>query len=170
MLKEFAVAEFATVCSRTFEWVNPREYVEEGSALGALEYMAAMATGDLPHQPFAVLMGMTVSEYEEGKVSFKATPSEWHMNAWGVAHGGLLASLLDTAMAHAVHSAGGFGTTIELKVNYLRPVTMQTPELTGTGTVVHQGKTIATAEARVSDAEGKLYAHGTSTCMLLKAD
>lgn len=156
--------------SRTFNWEDPLQYIDRGGTLSAADYLSALATGELPHQPFSVLMGMKIAEFEEGRVSFKVTPAEWHMNAWGVAHGGLVASLLDTAMAHAVHSAGGFGTTLELKVNYLRPATVQTSELTGTGTVIHRGKTVATTEGRVTDAEGKLYAHGTSTCMLLGTD
>lgn len=86
-------------------------------------------------------------------------------------HGGLAATLCDSAMACAVYSslpAGTDYTTLELKVNYLRPLTVQTGRVLCEGTVIHEGGRVATAEARVTDAGGKLYAHATSTCMLFR--
>ena len=116
-------------------------------------------------------MGFDGLEAEEGRVVFSAVPGEQHYNPIGVVHGGLALTLLDSAMGCAVHSTlpvGGAYTTLEVKVNFARAITRDTGRIVCEGTVVHRGRTIATAEGRVvAEATGKLLAHGTTTCMVM---
>ena len=99
------------------------------------------------------------------------TPAEYHYNPLGMVHGGLACTPLDSAMGCAVHTmlpaAIGY-TTVELKVNFLRPITLQTGRLPCEGTTIHVGNRIATAEARLLDTSGELYGHATTTCMIFR--
>ncbi|MBC8075392.1 MAG: PaaI family thioesterase, partial [Chloroflexales bacterium] len=100
-----------------------------------------------------------------------ATPAEYHYNPIGSVHGGVAATLCDSAMACAIHTtlpAGVGYTTLELKVNFVRPITVQTGRVTCEGTLIHMGGRVATAEARLTDASGALYAHATTTCLVLR--
>jgi uncharacterized protein (TIGR00369 family) len=97
-------------------------------------------------------------------------PSEYHFNPIGSVHGGVTATILDSAMACAIHSKlpqGTAYTTLEIKVNYIRPIIIETGRLTCVGEVIHMGRRMATAEGKLYDAAGKLYAHATTTCMVL---
>jgi uncharacterized protein (TIGR00369 family) len=136
-----------------------------------LELLRAIASGDAPGAPIAELMGFEPVEAEEGRVLFAAEPGPQHYNPIGTVHGGLAATLLDSAMGCAVHStlpAGVGYTTLELKVNFTRPITSETGRILCEGTVVHRGGRVATAEGRVyAEADGKLLAHGTTTCLIL---
>jgi uncharacterized protein (TIGR00369 family) len=136
-----------------------------------LEFLRALAAGDLPGAPIADLLGFAPVEAEEGRVVFAATPDHRHYNPIGSVHGGLAATLLDSAMGCAVHSTlpaeSGY-TTLELKVNFTRPITAETGRILCEGTLVHRGGRVATAEGRVfAEATGKLLAHGTTTCLIL---
>jgi uncharacterized protein (TIGR00369 family) len=136
-----------------------------------LEVIRALAAGELPGAPIAELLGFAPVEVEEGRVVFAAVPEERHYNPIGTVHGGLAATLLDSAMGCAVHStlpAGVGYTTLELKVNFTRPITSETGRILCEGTVVHRGGRVATAEGRVyAEADGRLLAHGTTTCLIL---
>jgi uncharacterized protein (TIGR00369 family) len=136
-----------------------------------LEFLRAIGAGELPGAPIAELLGIAPVEVEEGRVVFEAVPEPRHYNPIGTVHGGLAATLLDSAMGCAVHStlpAGVGYTTVELKVNFTRPITSDTGRILSEGTVVHRGGRVATAEGRVfSEADGKLLAHGTTTCLIL---
>jgi uncharacterized protein (TIGR00369 family) len=136
-----------------------------------LEFLRAIGAGELPGAPIAELIGFAPVKVEEGRVMFAAVPEPRHYNAIGTVHGGLAATLLDSAMGCAVHStlpAGVGYTTLELKVNFTRPITSDTGRILSEGTVVHRGGRVATAEGRVfSEADGKLLAHGTTTCLIL---
>jgi uncharacterized protein (TIGR00369 family) len=136
-----------------------------------LEFLRAIGAGELPGAPIAELIGFAPVKVEEGRVVFAAVPEPRHYNAIGTVHGGLAATLLDSAMGCAVHStlpAGVGYTTLELKVNFTRPITSDTGRILSEGTVVHRGGRVATAEGRVfSEADGKLLAHGTTTCLIL---
>ena len=135
-----------------------------------LELLRAIATGNAPGAPIAELLGFEPVEAEEGRVVFAAVPDQTHYNPIGTVHGGLAATLLDSAMGCAVHStlAAGVGyTTLELKVNFTRPITTETGRILCEGTVVHRGGRVATAEGRVfAEADGTLLAHGTTTCLI----
>jgi uncharacterized protein (TIGR00369 family) len=139
-----------------------------------LEFLRAIAAGELPGAPIAELLGFAPVEAEEGRVVFAAVPDARHYNPIGTVHGGLAATLLDSAMGCAVHStlpAGAGYTTLELKVNFTRPITTETGRILCEGTVVHRGGRVATAEGRVfAEADGKLLAHGTTTCLILSAN
>lgn len=159
--------------SLTVTWDDPASGAEAAREMSGLEYLRAMARGELPGVPMASLMGFGVAEIEEGRVIFECVPGEQHYNPIGSVHGGLACTLFDSAMGCAVHSAlpAGVGyTTVELKVNFLRPISVQTGKLSCEGTTIHVGGRIATAEARLTDEAGKLYGHATTTCMIFRGD
>jgi uncharacterized protein (TIGR00369 family) len=125
---------------------------------------------DLPPAPIAELVGFDLVELGEGRASFALDPAERHYNPLGTVHGGIAATLLDSAMGVAVHTTldeGETYTTLELKVNFVRAITEATGRVVATGSVVHRGRRVATAEARLTDEDGRLLAHGTSTCLVM---
>jgi uncharacterized protein (TIGR00369 family) len=125
---------------------------------------------DVPRAPVAELVGFELIELGEGRASFRMDPAERHYNPLGTVHGGIAAMLLDSAMGVAVHTTldeGQTYTTLELKVNYVRAMTQDTGPVVATGSVIHRGGRVATAEARLTDANGRLLAHGTSTCLIM---
>jgi uncharacterized protein (TIGR00369 family) len=159
--------------SRTFSWEDPLAAATSGRELSGIDYMRAIRDGTLPAPPIARLLDMDVIEVEDGRAVFAVTPAEFHYNPIGVVHGGLAATLIDSATGCAVQTtlpAGVGYTTLEFKVNFVRPIGHDTGRVLCAGTVIHRGGTIATAEARVTaEATGKLLAHGTSTCAILGA-
>jgi uncharacterized protein (TIGR00369 family) len=137
--------------------------------MSGMDYLQAALRGEFPIAPMAQLMNMRLTEVEEGRAVFTAEPGEYHYNPIGSVHGGFAATLLDSAMGCAVHStlpAGAGYTTVELHINLLRPITTQTGIVRCEGKVIHAGRRIATAEARLTDETGKIYAHGTTTCVV----
>ncbi len=116
-------------------------------------------------------LGIEPVEVEEGRAVFATMPGEEHYNPLGVVHAGLATTLCDTAMGCAVHSllpVGAAYTTLELKINLVRPLTSEIGRIHCEGKVIHFGSRVATAEARVVDRSGQLYAHATTTCMLFR--
>jgi uncharacterized protein (TIGR00369 family) len=157
--------------SRTIEWQDPVASAQKGLLLSGLDYLRAIAKGELPPPPIAQLMDFRIAEIAEGKVTFAVQPSEFHYNPIGVVHGGLAATLCDSAMGCAVQSmlpAGTGYTTVDLNVTYLRPLTRETGLVRAIAELVHLGSRVGTAQARVVDASGKLYATATTTCMILR--
>lgn len=157
--------------TRTFTWEDPLPAAEAGRRMSGLEHLRRLVDGTLPPPPIMELLGGRLIEANEGRVVFAAWPAEYHYNPIGVVHGGLAATLLDSAMGCAVHStlpAGVGYTTLEIKVNYIRAIIMTTGELRAEGSVLHAGSRTATAEGRLTDAAGTLYAHGTTTCLILR--
>ena len=158
--------------TRTIRWTDPIALAEAGKAMSGLDFLNAILRGDLPPPPIAETLGYGISEVAEGRVVFTLVPGEHLYNPIGVVHGGVAATLLDTVMACAIHTRlpkGDGYTTIELHVNFTRGVTSQVPRLEAIGEVVHVGGRVATAEGRLVDAAGKIYAHATTTCLLLRA-
>ncbi len=156
--------------TRTYTWDDPLELVARASGLSGLEALQLIQAGTLPPPPIAQTLGFGRIEVEEGRAVFEIEPAEFHYNPIGVVHGGLALALLDSAMGCAVHStlpAGVAYTTLEVKANFVRALTASTGLVRCVGTVVHGGRTVATAEGRVVDGDGKLYAHGTSTLLIL---
>jgi uncharacterized protein (TIGR00369 family) len=144
---------------------------EGRGTMSGLEYMRKLASGELPPSPMGRLMGFRLVEVEEGRAVFVVEPGEHHSNGIGIAHGGLAATLLDSATGCAINTmmpAGRIFTTLEMKINYVRPLTPKTGEVRCEARVIHAGSRVATAEGRIIDADGKLYAHGTATCMLFR--
>ncbi len=157
--------------TRTITWEDPLPSAQQGRAMSGLDYLRAMQRGEFPPPPIGVLMGMSVAEIEEGRAVLTVQPAEYHYNPIGVVHGGLAATLLDSAMACAVHSTLPTGTgytTLEIKVNYVRALTSETGEVRAEATVIHRGGRIATAEGRLVGPDGTLYAHGTTTCLIFR--
>jgi uncharacterized protein (TIGR00369 family) len=138
--------------------------------MSGLEALQLIASGELPPPPIAMTLGFGPIEVEEGRATFTIEPAEFHYNPIGVVHGGLAMTLLDSCMGCAVHSqmpAGSAYTTLEAKTNLVRAITADTGKLRAIGKTVHVGKRMATAEGRLEDASGKLYAHATTTCIVL---
>lgn len=165
------MSDTITTRTRTISWEDPRAAAEAGRNLSGLEYLQKMIAGELPRPPLSVLMNFSLAELSEGHAVFIVEPAEYHYNPIGVVHGGLAAALLDSAMGCAIHStlpAGVGYTTLEIKVNYVRPLTMETGGVRGEAKVIHVGGRTATAEGRVVDAGGKLYAHATTTCLIFR--
>lgn len=136
------------------------------------EILEAMMSGELPYPPMNETMNMTLLEVGNGRAVFQGIPQHQHYNPLGTVHGGWFATLLDSALGCAVQTmlpVGRSYTTAELSINIVRPASHKTGPLRAVGRVVHSGRQIATAEARVEDEKGKLYAHATTTCFVLGA-
>jgi uncharacterized protein (TIGR00369 family) len=152
------------------KWDDPMALAEAGRSLPGIEFLRAIRDRKLPAPPIARLLGFALVEVEPGHAVFEITPGEQHYNPIGVVHGGIAMTLLDSAMGCAVQTempAGGGYTTLEAKTNLVRPITSATGRLRAIGKLVHLGKRVATAEGRLEDAAGKLYAHATTTCIVL---
>lgn len=159
--------------TRTIEWEDPRTPLAARRNLAGLEVLKEVIAGRLPMPPMGMLMGIRLVEAERGHVAFEGTPEEYHYNPLGTIHGGFAATLLDSAMGCCVHTcldAGDQYTTLEIKVNYLRPLTVDSGLVRGVARIVHVGRTIALAEARVVDAADAIYAYATSTCLIRRAE
>ena len=139
--------------------------------MSGLEYMQKLMRGELPASPIGELMNFRLVEVSEGKAVMELEPSERFYNGVGIMHGGVAATLLDSALGCAVNAtmpAGRIFTTLEMKVNYVRPLRRETGTVRCEASIIHVGGRTATAEGRIVDAEGKLYAHGTATFMLFR--
>jgi uncharacterized protein (TIGR00369 family) len=155
--------------TRTVTWQDPVAAASSAGSMAGVDFMRAIAEGKVPPPPIASLMGFGIEEVGEGRAVFAVEPQEFHYNPIGMVHGGLAATLLDSAMGCAIHTLlpqGRGYTTLELKVNYVRAMTRDTGRVRAIGQVIHLGGRIATAEGRIVDAQGKLYAHATTTCLL----
>lgn len=165
------MSEVKETRTRTVTWEDPRALAEAGRKLSGIEYLKKIVAGELPRPPIGALMNFAIAELREGWAVFTVEPAEYHYNPIGLVHGGLAATLLDSAMGCAVHStlpAGAGYTTLEIKVNYVRPMTAETGTVRCEAKVVYVGGRTATAEGRVVDEGGKLYAHGTTTCIIFR--
>jgi len=156
--------------SLTVTWDDPKAAYAAGMKLAGLEYMRELIAGRIAPPPIMKLLGYRLTQVEEGLAVFECEPAEQHYNPIGVVHGGLAMTLLDSAMGCCVHTRLPLGkgyTTLEVKVNLVRAITAQTGTLRATGRVIHFGGKTATADGRLEDSQGKLYAHGTTTCIIL---
>lgn len=154
---------------RIINWEDPRIGAKQGSQMSGLDYLRAITAGEIAPPPIMYLTGIVFAEVSEGEVIMTMEPDESHYNPIGTVHGGIIATICDSAASCAVHTVLPLGmgyTTLELKTNYVRPVTIQTGMMRCVGTVIHSGRRVATSEARLMDMEGKLYAHAIATCMV----
>jgi uncharacterized protein (TIGR00369 family) len=155
--------------SRTFSWSDPTAHLPELPRRSGLELLLAVEAGELPPPPVMQMLGIDGFEVTPGSVTVLLTPQEFHYNPLGTVHGGVLATLLDTAASCSVHSvlpAGTGYTTLDLTTKFLRPVTVASGRLRCTGTVLSQGRRTALGEARLTDEAGRLAAHATASCLL----
>jgi uncharacterized protein (TIGR00369 family) len=151
---------------------DPVEAARQLAQLDGLTAMRAMIAGEIPPPPIAVLLGFDLVEVEPGRVVFAALPGPEHYNPIGMVHGGLAATLIDSATGCAVHTtlpAGTAYTTTDVQVRFVRPITRDTGRIECVGEVVHRGRTLATADARVT-AGDRLLAHGTASVLILPPD
>ena len=145
--------------------------VEEIKGLSGLEFLRRIADGRVPQPPVAATLGFRLAEVAPGFALFTFVPELRHYNPIGTVHGGVACTLLDSCMSCAVHTHLGKGlgyTTLELKVNFVRPITERTGPIRAEGRSLHVGRRSATAEGRILDASGALLAHGTTTCLILE--
>ena len=155
--------------SRVVTWYDPRVTAEHAAAMPGLDFMQAVIAGEVPGAPIGALMGFAGGSAEAGRVTFLCTPDESVYNPIGIVHGGLVCTLLDSALGCAVHTtlpAGSAYTSLELKVSYLRPVTRDSGQLVTVGTVTKPGRRAAFAEGTVHDAAGRLVATASSTLLI----
>lgn len=155
--------------TRTATWDDPADGTRQALELTGVEYLRSMMNGKAPAPPFAHLLGFELQSVEEGAVTFGMDPAERHYNPFGVVHGGVAATLFDSALGCAVQSllpAAKAAPTMQLDINYIRPITISTGRVRCSGQVVHLGKRSATAEGRLVDMDGKLYAHATGTFVI----
>lgn len=143
--------------------------IEQARTMDGLTLFKGLLEGKFPAPPIGKALGFRVSEVEFGRVAFAYTPVFDHYNPLGTVHGGIAATLLDSVMGCCIHTTlkAGIGyTTVEIKVNYVRAMTDRTGPVTAEGKIINVGSRIATSEGRLTDASGKLLAHGTTTCLV----
>ena len=134
-----------------------------------LQVMEAMLRGEIPYAEIAKTLDFTIVEVGPGKAVFQGTPLQRHLNPLGTVHGGWFATLLDSALGCAIHTLmppGRGYTTAELGVNLVKAITPRVPRVRAEGRVIHCGRQLATAEARLVGPDGTLYAHATTTCLV----
>jgi uncharacterized protein (TIGR00369 family) len=156
--------------SRSVSWEDPLVGARLAPTLSGLDYLRAIADGRIPPPPIAILLGMGLGEIEPGRVTFTLDIGEHLYNPIGSVHGGIYCTLLDSAMGCAVHttlSAGQAYTTLELKVNIVKALTLDTTSVVAEGTVITSGRRVAAASGRIVGPDGTLYAHATTTCLIL---
>ena len=154
---------------RIVEWPNPAEIAKVARGMAGLEFLQSVAQRKVPGPPISHLIGFRLTEAAHGRIVFTFEPHESHYNPIGSVHGGVVATVLDSAMGCAVHAtlpAGRFYTTLEIKVNYIRPVGTGSGTLRAIGETIHSGRQTGIAEGRLVDESGRVYAHGTTTCIV----
>ncbi len=156
--------------TRTYSWEDPFALRDELASRSGLELMQLMAAGELPPPPIAKTLGFRLVEAAPGRAVFECEPAEYHYNPIGVVHAGLAMTLMDSAMGLAfvttLDEPRGW-TTLEVKSSFTRALTVESGVVRCIGSVIHAGRRVATTEARIEDARGRLCAHGTSTILVL---
>ena len=153
------------MANKTYGTVSPEQQKE----MSGLEFVNGLANGALPMNTIAQTLGYDVVEAESGRVAVTLNPSGAHLNPWGTVHGGLTATLLDSCMGLAIQSMlekGVGSTTLEFKISLVRAITLETGQIRAEGRALNCGRRVGMAEGRVTDAEGRLLAHGTTTCLI----
>jgi uncharacterized protein (TIGR00369 family) len=159
--------------SKLVTWYDQATTVAGGAGLAGLDFMRALMDGEIPPPPIALLLNMRPVKVDHGLAVFECTPDESVYNPIGLIHGGLVCTLADSAAGCAVQTTLGPGVgyaSIDITVNYLRPVTLASGSLTATGRVTKPGRRVAAASAEVTDAAGRLVATATSNCLILPAE
>jgi len=156
------------IASKTYGTVS----AERQKEMSGLEFVQGLVEGTLPLNTIAKTLGYDVTEAANGRVVVTAEPGGIHLNPAGTVHGGLTATLLDSCMGLAIQSTleKGVGqTTLEFKISLLRPITPETGMIRAEGVVLSRGRRVGTAEGRVTDGNGRLLAHGTTTCLIFQS-
>lgn len=145
---------------------------ERQAAMTGLAFVQGLADGTLPLNTIAETLGYDIIEATSGRVIITCEPNGTHLNPAGTVHGGLSATLLDSAMGLAIRTTldkGVASTTLEVKISLVRPITPETGLITAEGVVLNCGRRIGTAEGRITDRQGRLLAHGTTTCLIFQS-
>jgi uncharacterized protein (TIGR00369 family) len=148
--------------------VSPAEIM----ARTGLQFLTDIVEGKLPQPPICATLGFRLAKVSDGVARFDGMPEFRHYNPIGTVHGGFAATLLDSALGCAIFTTlakGEAWTTLELKLNFVRPISKDTGTVEAEGRIIHRGRTVATAEGSVKDRAGKLYAHASTTCMIFPA-
>jgi uncharacterized protein (TIGR00369 family) len=156
------------IANKTFGTVS----AELKKEMTGLQFVQGLANGTLPLNTLARTLGYDVAEAADGRVVVRAEPSDLHLNPSGTVHGGFAAVLLDSCMGLAIQSTlekGIAQTTLEFKISLVRPITPEIGPIKAEGVVLSRGRRIGTAEGRITDGEGRLLAHGTTTCLIFEA-
>lgn len=156
---------------RTFRWRDPAGLLESARTMSGLALLRAAVSGSVDPPPIANLLDLRLVSVEPSSAVFEFEPAEYMYSPLGTVHGGIITVLLDSAMGCAFHTtlpAGVSYTTLEIKVNFVRPVTHELGTMRAEARVVHAGDRIATAESQLVDREKKLYAHATSTLITVR--
>jgi uncharacterized protein (TIGR00369 family) len=155
------------LASRSYGTVS----AEEQKAMSGLEFVQGLVDGTLPLNTMARTLGYDVIEAEDGRAVVAAEPNGAHLNPFGTVHGGFAATLLDTCMGLAVLTTlekGVAQTTVEFKITLMRPITQDSGLIRAEGVVLSRGRRIGTAEGRITDRQGRLLVHGTTTCLIFQ--
>ncbi|KQM66004.1 aromatic compound degradation protein PaaI [Pedobacter sp. Leaf216] len=156
--------------TRTITWHDPMEGAKEAMQMDGIDYLQAMSDEKFSMPPLLHTLDFTVTLIEKGNVVFEFVPQEFHYNPIGTVHGGIISAILDSAMGCSVHSllpAGKGYSTLELKVNFLKAITIKTGKLKTMGKVINLGGRTALVEAQLVDENNTIYAHAVSTCLIL---
>jgi len=155
--------------TRTYQWEDPAILAEAAGRMSGIDFLREVQAGRLPAPPIGAGMDFALDEVEPGRAVFSLMPGEEHYNPIGSVHGGIFATLLDSAAGCAVQSTlpqGMAYTSLDLTVKFLRRITVDTGRVRAIGTVVNQGRQTALAQAQLVDAKDRLLAHATSSCLL----
>jgi uncharacterized protein (TIGR00369 family) len=156
------------IASKTYGTVS----AERQKELTGLQFVQGLVDGTLPLNTIAETLGYDVTEAANGRVVVTAEPNASHLNPAGTVHGGLAATLLDSCMGLAIRSTldkGVGSTTLEFKISLVRPITPETGPIKAEGVVLNCGRRVGTAEGRITDRQGRLLAHGTTTCLIFQS-
>ncbi|MHA5053897.1 PaaI family thioesterase [Streptomyces sp. SD15] len=155
--------------TRTYQWEDPEALAQAAGRMAGIDFLRELRAGRLPGPPINYTVDFALDEVEPGSVVFSLTPGEEHYNPIGSVHGGIFATLLDSAASSAVQSTlpqGMATTSLDLTVKFLRPITVDTGPVRAIGTVVSKGRQTALAQAQLVDARDRLLAHATSSCLI----
>jgi uncharacterized protein (TIGR00369 family) len=156
--------------TRAVSWQDPTISANAVRGQSGLDFLRKMCAGELPQPPICHLLGFRIVDADPGFAAFELETGEHQLNPIGTVHGGIACTLLDSAMGCAVQTKLPLGSayvTLELKVNLVRPILAGTGLLRCEGRAIHVGSRVGTAEGKLIGRDGKLYAHGTTTCMVM---
>lgn len=157
--------------THTISWEDPRKSARDASIISGFDYLTAIKNGDIPPPPVSRLVGYRIAQVEHGHTVFELDPAEYHYNPFATVHGGIACTLLDSAMTAAVLSTLPMGvacSTLEIKTNFIRPITAKTGTVCCHAEMIHAGSQIAMASGKILDGNEKLYANGVSTLMIFR--
>jgi uncharacterized protein (TIGR00369 family) len=159
--------------TRTYQWGDPAISAASARHVDGLAFFREIAAGTLPPPPIMETVGFEAVSFEPGAAVFAFEPAEYQYNPIGSVHGGMYATLCDSACGCAVHTllpAGAYYTSLDLSVRFIRPITSTTGRLVCEGRVENIGGRTALATARLTNADGKLFAHATSNCLIFRPE